>query len=229
MLSCAAQVEPASENEQLRKREAVLKRCVETLSETHDQWIAAAEVEPPSLGGGASSPARAAELDLPPLPLLGEQLAKLQGVAALHADQVELTLRRVSAMCDESALQRKQLSSSAHQASFSGCAARPPPLEPPACAAPTPCTRGTRTHARLRRAPGAQVRERQRAQAAHPQPGVPIEAAALAVGHEHARAQRLGLACDSCMRLFRACVFRSSFSLRRSATSFDLCMGTGVR
>lgn len=116
------QVEPASENEQLRKREAVLKRCVETLSETHDQWIAAAEVEPPSLGGGASSPARAAELDLPPLPLLGEQLAKLQGVAALHADQVELTLRRVSAMCDESALQRKQLSSSAHQASFSGYA-----------------------------------------------------------------------------------------------------------
>jgi hypothetical protein len=49
-------------------------------------------------------------------------------------------------------------------------------------------TRGTRTHARLRRARGAQVRERQRAQAAHPQPGVPIEAAALAVGHEHARA-----------------------------------------
>ena len=132
LLSCAAQVEPASENEQLRKREAVLKRCVKTLSETHDQWIAAAEAEPPSLGGGASSPPRAAELELPPLPLLGERLAKLQGVAALHADQVELTLRRVSAMCDESALQRKQLSSSAHQASFSGCAARPSPLEPPA-------------------------------------------------------------------------------------------------
>lgn len=149
LLSCAAQVEPASENEQLRKREAVLQRCVKTLSETHDQWIAAAEAEPPSLGGGASSPPRAAELELPPLPLLGERLAKLQGVAALHADQVELTLRRVSAMCDESALQRKQLSSSAHQASFSGCAARPSPLELPACAAPTPCT-----HAARARTPG---------------------------------------------------------------------------
>ena len=34
----------------------------------------------------------------------------------------------------------------------------------------------------------------------------------------------LCLACDSCMRLFRACVFRSSFSLRGSATSFDLCI-----
>ena len=44
------QVEPASENEQLRKREAVLKRCVETLRATHDEWIAAAEAAPPSLG-----------------------------------------------------------------------------------------------------------------------------------------------------------------------------------
>lgn len=153
MLSCAAQVEPASENEQLRKREAVLKRCVESLSETHDQWIAAAEAEPPSLGGGGSSPPPAAELELPPLPLLAEQLAKLQGVAALHADQVELTLRRISAMCDESALQRKQLSSSAHQSSFSGCATRPSELEPPSCVGPTPYTRGTRTRARLSRAP----------------------------------------------------------------------------
>ena len=124
--SCRAeQVEPANENEQLRKREAVLKRCVESLSETHNQWVAAAEAEPPSLGGGGSSPPRAAELELPPLPPLADQLAKLQGASALHADQVELTLRRVSAMCDESALQRKQLSSSAHQASFSGCASRP--------------------------------------------------------------------------------------------------------
>ena len=148
MLSCAAQVEPASENEQLRKREAVLKRCVETLSETHNQWVAAAEAEPPSLGGGGSSPPRAAELELPPLPPLADQLAKLQGASALHADQVELTLRRVSAMCDESALQRKQLSSSAHQASFSGCAAHPSPLEPPACTVPHPA------HAARARTPG---------------------------------------------------------------------------
>lgn len=116
------QVEPASANEVLRKREAMLQRCVATLSETLSQWGAAVEAAPCCLAATAASPPRAATLDLPPLPSMAEQLSKLQSVAALHADQTELTLRRVAAMCDESSLQRKQLASAAHHASFSGYA-----------------------------------------------------------------------------------------------------------
>lgn len=113
------QVEPASTNEVLRQREAVLQRCVQSLSATLEQWGAAVEAEPARLGADAA-PAEPAELELPELPNLAEQLARLQGVAALHADQAELTLRRVGAMVDESAVQRKQLAASAHHTSFSG-------------------------------------------------------------------------------------------------------------
>ena len=114
----------------LRQREAVLQRCVQSLSATLEQWGAAVEAEPARLGADAA-PAEPAELELPELPNLAEQLARLQGVAALHADQAELTLRRVGAMVDESAVQRKQLAASAHHTSFSGCArARAPATTP---------------------------------------------------------------------------------------------------
>ncbi len=123
-------MEPASTNEVLRQREAVLQRCVQSLSATLEQWGAAVEAEPARLGADAA-PAEPAELELPELPNLAEQLARLQGVAALHADQAELTLRRVGAMVDESAVQRKQLAASAHHTSFSGCArARAPATTP---------------------------------------------------------------------------------------------------
>lgn len=115
------QVEPPSESDALRKREAALQGCVHNLSATLGQWEAAAEAEPDALGAHAPLPA-ATDLELPPLPNLAEQLDKLQTIAALHADQVELVLRRVGTMGEESARQRKQLASAAHHASFSGYA-----------------------------------------------------------------------------------------------------------
>ena len=50
-------MEPASANEVLRQREAVLQRCVQSLSATLEQWGAAVEAEPARLG------AEAAQLD----------------------------------------------------------------------------------------------------------------------------------------------------------------------
>lgn len=113
------QVDPASENEALRQRETALQRCVAMLSDALGQWTNLGEASPARLGAGAPAPA-APELDLPPLPEMSEALTQLHTVAALHADQVEATMRRLDTMCEESARQRKQMSTTAHQAAFGG-------------------------------------------------------------------------------------------------------------
>lgn len=93
------------------------------LSDALGQWTNLGEASPARLGAGAPAPA-APELDLPPLPEMTEALTQLHTVAALHADQVEATMRRLDTMCEESARQRKQMSTTAHQAAFGGCARR---------------------------------------------------------------------------------------------------------
>ena len=125
------QVDPANENESLRQREAALQRCVAMLSDALRQWTALGEASPARLGADAAAPA-APELDLPPLPEMSEALTQLHTVAALHADQVEATMRRLDTMCEESARQRKQMSTTAHQAAFGGCARRCCSPGPPA-------------------------------------------------------------------------------------------------